>query len=136
MPRGKQTADANIGRPMDPPNDCTTFTDFDTRYAQYRGDADLSLLHTKYAMVTALDDHELSDNAWKVGAEERDQLRDAVRFAAHSMVISGGVHFSAARQDSTSNFIEWTATPITSPNLDDKMGRPRGAESHNYQAAV
>jgi alkaline phosphatase D len=275
VPRGKQTAGADIGRPMDPLNDCITFTDYDTRYAQYRGDADLSLLHTKHAMIATLDDHELSDNAWKGGAEEhdptrdgpwadrraaalrawsdwmptlrrpdlgepvwyeislgtagriiltearlnrtdpdapdgpektalgaeqrewllsrlntavdgwtiaampsmlasveaaavdpdalfalrklkltesdevvafhdlwesfrweRDQLRDAVRFAPHSMVISGDVHFSAAHQDSTSNFIEWTATSITSPNLDDKMGWPRGAESRNYEAAL
>jgi alkaline phosphatase D len=275
VPTGKQTPGADIGRPMAPLNDCVTYADYDARYARYRGDDDLALLHTRHAMIATIDDHELSDNAWLGGAQEhdpardgswadrvraamtawsdwmptlrrpadgdavwqeislgvagrillcetrlartdpeavdgpektglgsaqrefvldrigtpvegwtylalpsmlasveaaaadpdalfalrklklteaeelvafhdlwesfaweRDQLRAAVRAADRTIVVSGDVHFSAEHADPDGEYVEWTATSITSPNLDDKMGWPRGAESKNYEAAL
>ena len=275
VPSGKQTPGANIGRPMAPLTDCMTFEDYSTRYALYRGDPDLALLHSRHAVIATIDDHELSDNAWLGGAQEhdpatdgawadrrtaamtawsdwmptlrhpqdggavwqeislgtagriiltearlartdpegpdgpdktglgraqrefvldrigtpiegwtflampsmlasveaaatdpdalfalrklklteadevvafhdlwesfaweRDQVREAVRGADRTIVISGDVHFSAEHVDPDGEYVEWTATSITSPNLDDKMGWPRGAESKNYEAAL
>jgi alkaline phosphatase D len=282
VPVGKQTPGANIGRPMDPLGTCISYEDYDTRYREYRGDADLLLLHSRHAMIATIDDHELSDNAWSGGADEHDPARDgswddrkraaitawsdwmptlrhpldpgndgldhvwqeislgeagrillcetrlarsnpadadgpnkselgpeqrkwvldtldtpnpgwtflampsmlasveeaasdpdalfalrelkltdpdavdtfhdlwgvfgtekaevlaAVRAAERTIVLSGDVHFSAEHvsvPDGT-GFVEWTVTSITSPNLDDKMGWPRGAESLNYEAAL
>lgn len=275
VPTGKQTPGAGIGRPMAPLNDCVTYTDYDARYARYRGDADLVQLHSRHAMIATIDDHELSDNAWVGGAQEhdperdgswadrvraamtawsdwmptlrrpangdavwqeislgaagrillcearlsrsdpegedgpektalgkaqrefalerlgapgdgwtflalpsmlasveaaaadpdalfalrklklteaeevvafhdlwesfafeRDRLRAAVRAADRTVVLSGDVHFSAEHSDPDGEYVEWTTTSITSPNLDDKMGWPRGAESKNYEAAL
>ncbi|MEP6479427.1 MAG: alkaline phosphatase D family protein [Rhodoglobus sp.] len=278
VPTGKQTAGADIGRPMDPLNDCMTAEDYDTRYALYRRDADLVLLHSRHAMMATIDDHELSDNAWLGGAQEHDDAKDgpwidrsnaamtvwsdwmptlrrpvdgdpiwqeidlgeggrillcetrlarsdpsdpkteqktalglpqrewlldrittpndgwtfvalpsmlsdldaaigdedalfalhklkmaeadspesfhdlwdsfdfeqdaimdATGLAERTVVLSGDVHFSAEHVNALRNggeFIEWTVTSITSPNLDDKMGWPRGAESKNYEAAM
>ena len=282
IPVGKQTAGANIGRPMDPLSTCVTYTDYDTRYREYRGDADLRLLHSRHAIIATIDDHELSDNAWSGGADEHDPARDgswddrkraaitawsdwmptlrhpldergddgdhvwqeislgqggrillcetrlarsnptdpdgpnkselgpeqrewvlgelarptegwtflampsmlasveeaasdpdslfalrklkltdpdavdtfhdlwgvfatekaevlaAVHAAERTVVLSGDVHFSAEHISTPdgSGFVEWTVTSITSPNLDDKMGWPRGAESLNYEAAL
>ena len=282
IPVGKQTAGANIGRPMDPLGTCVTYDDYDTRYREYRGDADLRLLHSRHAMIATVDDHELSDNAWSGGADEHDPARDgswddrkraaitvwndwmptmrnpfggaghsddhiwqeislgvagrillcetrlarsnpadpdgpnkselgpeqrkwvldtldspnegwtflampsmlasveaaasdptalfalrklkltdpdavetfhdlwgvfatekaevlaAVHAAERTIVLSGDVHFSAEHISTPdgSGFVEWTVTSITSPNLDDKMGWPRGAESLNYEAAL
>jgi alkaline phosphatase D len=282
VPIGKQTPGANIGRPMDPLGTCISYADYDTRYAEYRGDADLRLLHSRHAMIATIDDHELSDNAWSGGADEHDPARDgswddrkraaisvwndwmptlrnpfggtghqddhiwqeislgeagrillcearlarsnpadsdgpdktelgarqqdwlmsaletpspgwtfvampsmlasveaaasdpdalfalrklkltdpdavetfhdlwgvfgtekaailgAVRAAPRTIVLSGDVHFSAEHSTTRdgSGFVEWTVTSITSPNLDDKMGWPRGAESKDYEAAL
>jgi alkaline phosphatase D len=277
VPTGKQTPGADIGRPMDPLGDCMTREDYDKRYALYRGDADLQLLHSRHAMIATIDDHELSDNAWLGGAQEHDEqkdgpwadrsraamtvwsdwmptlrhpaegdpiwqeidlgiagrvllaetrlarsdpdgprseektalgleqrafmldrlatpnegwtflalpsmlsdldaaitdeealfalhklkmaeadspesfhdlwdnfdleqdaLMDAVAGADRTVVLSGDVHFSADHhtQLRSGEFIEWTVTSITSPNLDDKMGWPRGSESKNYEAAM
>jgi alkaline phosphatase D len=278
IPVGKQTAGANIGRPMDPLGTCVSYADYDTRYREYRGDADLRLLHSRHAMIATIDDHELSDNAWSGGADEHDPARDgswddrklaaltawsdwmptlrhplngvdhcwqeislgeagrillcetrlarsnpadpdgpdktelgaeqrawvldtlatpnpgwtflampsmlasveaassdpdalfalrklkltdpdavetfhdlwgvfatekaevlaAVHAAERTIVLSGDVHFSAEHISvpDGSGFVEWTVTSITSPNLDDKMGWPRGAESKDYEAAL
>ena len=277
VPRGKQTPGANIGRPMEPLGDCISFDDYSTRYALYRRDTDLLLLHSKHAIIATIDDHELSDNAWSGGAQEHDPERDgpwadrrsaAMRawsdwmptlrrpddgdavwreiplgeagrillfetrlarsdpegpdgpdktalgiaqrdfmldrlatpiegwtFAAipsmlatlepavadevalfalrklklteadttaafhdlwdsfardrdlvldaigagdRSIVLSGDVHFSADHESTVASgdYVEWTVTSITSPNLDDKMGWPRGAESRDYETAL
>ncbi|CAN5269752.1 alkaline phosphatase D family protein [soil metagenome] len=277
VPTGAQTAGADIGRPMDPLGDCLTRDDYDKRYALYRSDPDLALLHSRHAMMATIDDHELSDNAWLGGAQEHDDavdgpwidrsnaamtvwadwmptmrrpvdgdpiwqeidlgeagrvllcetrlarsdpsgprtdektalgleqrawvldrldtpstgwtflglpsmlsdldaaiddtealfalhklkmaeaddpesfhdlwdsydveqdaLMDAAARADRTVVLSGDVHFSAEHNVElrSGDFIEWTVTSITSPNLDDKMGWPRGVESRDYEAAM
>ncbi|MDQ1548342.1 MAG: alkaline phosphatase, partial [Actinomycetota bacterium] len=75
---------------------------------------------------------------WGVFGTEKAEVLAAVRAAERTIVLSGDVHFSAEHvsvPDGT-GFVEWTVTSITSPNLDDKMGWPRGAESLNYEAAL
>lgn len=276
VPTGKQTKGADIGRPFEPLSDCMTYDDYDTRYAEYRRDPDLQLLHANHAMMATIDDHELSDNAWKGGAQEHDDkedgpwadrvkaamdvwsdwmptlrrptigdpvwqqidlgvagrillcetrlqrddpadpktdhktamgleqrtwaldtmaekhdgwtvlavpsmlsdldkaigdeealfalhklkmaeaddptsfhdlwdsfdfeqdaLMDAVARDPRAVAISGDVHFSAEHVADfrEGTFNEWTVTSITSPNLDDKMGWPRGAQSRDYETA-
>ena len=76
VPTGKQTPGADIGRPMDPLGDCMTRSDYDTRYALYRRDADLLHMHARHAIIATIDDHELSDNAWLGGAQEHDDAKD------------------------------------------------------------
>ena len=276
VPTGKQTPGIDIGRPMDPLGDCLTRDDYDRRYALYRRDADLALLHRRHAMMATIDDHELSDNAWAGGAQEHDEaklgpwktrsdaamdvwsdwmptlrrptrgdavwqeidlgiagrillcetrlartdpalphtdastamgmpqrawaldrlttphpgwtylavpsmlsdldgalgdedalfalrklkmaeadelesfhdlwdsfdfeqdsLMDAVGADPMAVALSGDVHFSAEHRHDLrrGEFVEWTVTSITSPNLDDKMGWPRGADSRKYETA-
>lgn len=276
VPTGKQTKGADIGRPMEPLNDCKTYDDYDTRYALYRRDADLQLLHANHAMMATIDDHELSDNAWRGGAQEhedekdgpwadrvkaamdvwsdwmptlrrptigdpvwqqidlgeagrillcetrlnrdnpadpetdaksalgleqrkwaldtlaekhdgwtflavpsmlsdldkaigdeealfalhklkmaeaddpssfhdlwdsfdyeQDALMDAVAADPRAVALSGDVHFSAEHVADfrVGTFVEWTVTSVTSPNLDDKMGWPRGTQSRDYESA-
>jgi alkaline phosphatase D len=56
VPTGKQTPGADIGRPMDPLGDCMTRSDYDTRYALYRRDADLLHMHARHAIIATIDD--------------------------------------------------------------------------------
>ena len=75
---------------------------------------------------------------WGVFAHEKAELLQAVHAAERTIVLSGDVHFSAEHISTPdgSGFVEWTSTSITSPNRDDKMGWPRGAESRDYEAAL
>ena len=75
---------------------------------------------------------------WDAFATEQAALVEAVGAADRTVVLSGDVHFSAEHlaMVSTGEFVEWTVTSITSPNLDDKMGWPRGAESRDYEKAL
>ena len=96
----------------------------------------LFALH-KLKMVEPDSDEEFHD-LWDTFGWEQDQLVEAVTRAPRTVVLSGDVHFSAehVRSEPEGEFIEWTVTSVTSPNLDDKMGWPRGAESKNYEAAL
>ena len=88
--------------------------------------------------LTDADAVETFHDLWGVFAHEKAELLQAVRTAERTIVLSGDVHFSAEHISAPdgSGFVEWTATSITSPNLDDKMGWPRGAESRDYEAAL
>ncbi len=59
--------DGNV-RLYEPPNEIVSLSDYRTRYAQYRRDADLQELHRQHPMVAIWDDHEFADNAYADGA--------------------------------------------------------------------
>jgi alkaline phosphatase D len=61
-----------LGRVVQPPNELLTLADYRTRYAQYRGDADLQAAHAAHAFVVVWDDHEIANDAWRDGAENHD----------------------------------------------------------------
>jgi len=88
--------------------------------------------------LTDTDAVETFHDLWGVFAHEKAELLQAVHTAERTIVLSGDVHFSAEHITTPdgSGFVEWTSTSITSPNLDDKMGWPRGAESRDYEAAL
>ncbi|MFW0982035.1 alkaline phosphatase D family protein [Vibrio parahaemolyticus] len=60
---------AALGREPSKGTECITLDDYRKRYAQYRQDADLQALHAKLPMIAVWDDHELSNDTWKNGAE-------------------------------------------------------------------
>ena len=76
VPRGTQTPSKDIGRPFEPFEECLTFDDYMTRYAQYRRDPDLLALHARHAVWQTLDDHEIADNAWSGGSEDHREETD------------------------------------------------------------
>jgi alkaline phosphatase D len=75
-PPASQTPGADIGRDMDPLEECRRLDQYRTRYRQYRSDPDLRAMHAAHAVVATIDDHELADNAWSGGAQEHDEERD------------------------------------------------------------
>jgi alkaline phosphatase D len=75
-PPASQTPGADIGRPMDPVEECKTLDQYRTRYRQYRSDPDLMALHAAHALYNTIDDHELADNAWSGGSQEHQPDRD------------------------------------------------------------
>jgi alkaline phosphatase D len=59
-------------RPTEPPTEALTLTDYRTRHAQYKRDADLQEMQRQHTMVAIWDDHEVANDAWRSGAENHD----------------------------------------------------------------
>jgi alkaline phosphatase D len=62
-------ANALPSRPLAPEHEIVSLADYRARHAVYRNDADLQRLHARYPMVCMWDDHELTNDAWRDGAE-------------------------------------------------------------------
>ncbi len=61
-----------LGRVVTPANDIVSLSDYRSRYAQYRLDANLQALHAKMPWITIWDDHEFANNAYMDGAQNHD----------------------------------------------------------------
>lgn len=75
-PPASQTPGADIGRSMDPLNECVTLADYRTRYAQYHADPDAQAMHRMHPVIGTVDDHEFADGAWRDGSTEHRPERD------------------------------------------------------------
>ena len=62
-----------MGRLVDPPNEIISLDDYRRRYATYRSDKDLQLLHRVKPMIVVWDDHEITNNTWKNGAQNHSE---------------------------------------------------------------
>ena len=62
-------SDAVPGRSIQPTREILTLADYRLRYAAYRADADLQRLHQLYPMIAMWDDHEITNDAWRDGAQ-------------------------------------------------------------------
>lgn len=60
-------------RPLDPPHEILTLSDYRRRYAYYRRDPDLQALHQQVPFIAVWDDHELANDAYLTGAENHTE---------------------------------------------------------------
>ncbi|WP_271769856.1 alkaline phosphatase D family protein [Aquimarina algiphila] len=58
-----------LDRVHSPKNEIITLEDYRNRYKQYRGDKQLQLAHQKKPFICVWDDHEITNDAYKDGAE-------------------------------------------------------------------
>jgi alkaline phosphatase D len=58
-----------IGRVHDPLTEIVTLQDYRRRHAAYKLDPDLQALHAAHAFICTWDDHDLTNDAWRAGAE-------------------------------------------------------------------
>lgn len=63
-------------REYQPANEIITLTDYRTRHAQYKTDADLQELHRQHPVIAVWDDHETANNAWSGGAQNHDEATE------------------------------------------------------------
>ena len=63
--------DVNI-RKHDPAHEMVSLSDYRRRHAQYKRDADLQDLHAKYPFIVTWDDHEVTNDQWRAGAENHN----------------------------------------------------------------
>lgn len=62
----------SLGRVHEPANEILSLEDYRTRYKQYRRDPKLQLAHQKKPFICVWDDHEITNDAYKDGAENHD----------------------------------------------------------------
>lgn len=60
---------ADLGRIHEPDHEIVSLTDYRIRHAQYKTDPDLQALHAAFPFITAWDDHEVTNDTWREGAE-------------------------------------------------------------------
>ncbi len=60
-------------RDHDPSVEIVTLSDYRRRHALYKSDPDLAALHRKYAFITTWDDHEVTNDTWREGAENHQE---------------------------------------------------------------
>lgn len=67
-----------------PAHETVTLDDYRTRYAWYRADPDLAEMHRMFPVISIVDDHEITNNAWVNGAgnHQPNEGSYAVRKAA------------------------------------------------------
>jgi len=129
---------AKLNREVMPKGELLTLSDYRTRYAQYRSDEDLQLLHNKVVFISVWDDHEVANDTYKDGAENH-QLSDG--------------DFLKRKQEALQAYFEWMPIrPISDGNeleiyrsfhfgdlvdlhmLDTRIvGRDKQLEYKNYQ---
>ena len=60
---------AALGREVQPVNEMVSLADYRQRYGQYRTDTALQQLHAAAPMIAVWDDHEVTNDTWRDGAE-------------------------------------------------------------------
>jgi alkaline phosphatase D len=74
-PRGDypSTRDTIAARLLEPAGELIQLADYRARYACYRADPDLQLLHNRLPMLVSTDDHESANDSWEGGAQNHQE---------------------------------------------------------------
>ncbi len=67
---------AELGRAHLPAREIISLSDYRTRHAQYKSDADLQEAHRLHPWICVWDDHESANNSWRDGAENHNPELD------------------------------------------------------------
>ena len=59
-------------RSHDPAHEIVSLSDYRRRHAQYKADPDLQRLHARVPFIATWDDHEVTNDSWRDGAENHD----------------------------------------------------------------
>ncbi|MDH4417839.1 MAG: alkaline phosphatase D family protein [Acidovorax sp.] len=92
-----------MGRLSAPATEIVSLADYRQRHAQYKTDADLQALHAAAPMIAVWDDHEITNDTWRDGAEN------------HQSATEGS--FSARKAAAMQAYHEWMPTRNAQPEL-------------------
>lgn len=93
---------AALGREVEPATEILSLADYRARHAQYRLDADLQALHARAPMIAVWDDHEITNDTWREGAEN------------HQPATEGD--FGTRRAAALQAYHEWMPTRVDAPD--------------------
>jgi alkaline phosphatase D len=100
---------AALGRVSEPADEILTLEDYRIRHAQYRTDPDLQAMHAALPVIAVWDDHEISNDTWREGAEN------------HTEGVEGA--FSDRRAAAIRAYHEWMPTRLPDPSRPDRIYR-------------
>ncbi|QJQ07121.1 alkaline phosphatase D family protein [Undibacterium piscinae] len=100
---------AALNRLVDPKSETITLTDYRSRYAIYRTDADLQAMHAKLPLIAIWDDHEFANDVWSGGAENHDPATEGP--------------FSARRAAALQAYNEWMPIRLPDASKNDRIYR-------------
>ncbi|WP_374335052.1 alkaline phosphatase [Methyloversatilis sp.] len=107
---GYASGDAeSLGRVSEPEGEILSLADYRTRHAQYRTDPDLQALHAAVPMIAVWDDHEISNDTWREGAEN------------HTEGVEGS--FAERRAAAIRAYHEWLPTRVPDPAHPERIYR-------------
>ncbi len=98
-----------LNRLVEPKTETVTLTDYRSRYAIYRRDADLQAMHAAVPLIAVWDDHEFANDAWIGGAENHDPATEGP--------------FSARRAVALQAYHEWMPVRLNDPTKNDRIYR-------------
>lgn len=78
---------ASMNRVSKPATEIITLTDYRLRFQQYRTDPDLQAVHARMPFITVWDDHELTNDTWRDGAENHDPATEGLWAGRRQMAI-------------------------------------------------
>ena len=105
----KNAPGKKIGRGVEPPHEARTLADYRARYAHYRLDPDLQVLHETHPIVATLDDHELADDTWRGGAGGHDEAEEGP--------------WAARKEAALRAWREWMPVRLPPPPNEDRIYR-------------
>jgi alkaline phosphatase D len=100
---------AALGRLADPANELLSLDDYRRRHAQYRTDPDLQALHAAMPMIVVWDDHEISNDTWREGADNHDDATEGA--------------FAQRRAAALQAYHEWLPTRLPNPGKPEQIYR-------------
>ncbi len=76
----------HLGRMPEPPGETVTLADYRARHAQYKADPDSRAMHASLPLIAVWDDHEITNDAWRNGAENHDESEGNWQERVHAAV--------------------------------------------------
>jgi alkaline phosphatase D len=131
--------EAVAGRLVEPGHEMVALADYRLRYASYRADPDLQMLHQLYPMVAMWDDHEFANDAFADGAQNHqpsegdwaDRKRTAERAYREWMPVrdrSDDIWWSSYRIGDLAE-IQMTESRVSARSKQASFGQPTGDEA-------
>ncbi|MDX1504331.1 MAG: alkaline phosphatase D family protein [Spongiibacter sp.] len=97
------------GRLYDPPHEMVSLSDYRRRHAHYKKDIDLQRCHQQHPFICVWDDHELTNDAWREGAENHTEGPEGV--------------WSQRAAIATRVYNEWMPIRLPEPGRHDRIYR-------------
>jgi alkaline phosphatase D len=105
----KSSPGKKIGRGVEPPHEARNLADYRTRYAHYRRDPDLQLLHETHPIVATVEHDHVRDDTWSGGAEGHDEATEGP--------------WEARKQAALRAWREWMPVRLPPPPNEDRIYR-------------
>ncbi len=86
-----------LGRVPDPPHEVITLDDYRRRHAQYKADPDSIAMHSSHPLIAVWDDHELTNDAWRDGAQNHQPEEEGSWPARRDVAIQAWLEWMPVR---------------------------------------